>query len=75
MPKTLSKRQKEMVREWLELDDLNKECGCPFHYDEWGPERRHLVCYSWFPKLRDRNCPCNRYALSTVIKRAKRMVK
>jgi hypothetical protein len=83
MPLKLTKKEKECVKEWLK----DKDCGrCPFTSIKRHlcfiaiPENRHRICKSWFPKLIDNrlfnsNCPCSNYNLSTVIRRAKEMIK
>ncbi len=79
MKKRLTKEQKECVREWLKLSWQKKKERCPFQLSE---PRPHALCASWFPRcaLPDEErkgniCPCDNYFLSTVIKRARLMIK
>ncbi len=66
----LSKARKEMVREWLDYGDVD---ACPFQNEN---HRSHRICTSWFPRVDGpENCPCQRYALSTVRRRAHEMIR
>jgi hypothetical protein len=79
----LTRKEKECVREWLK--DKNR-CVCPFfilvreiHVGCYS-DKKCRVCYSYFSKVRPKvnsyhRCPCHLYQISTVIKRAKEMLK
>ncbi len=77
MRKKLTKKQKECVRKWLNILGSEKEWNCPF--GNCKNKYPHSICKSWFPKtnksILNCPCPCYCYHISTVIKRAKEMIK
>jgi hypothetical protein len=63
-----------MVKEWLELE-YGYSTTCPFHSEFPAP---HEICGSWFPNASSDGfgkCPCQQYAISTVRRRAREMIR
>ena len=84
MPLKLTIKEKECVKEWLGLFPEIQRTKCPFFKikgNSWRDDfsRYCKICRSWFPKLKPiihhPGHPCGIYRLSTVIRRAKEMVK
>ncbi len=67
--KELTEIQKGKVNEWLKHERIDY---CPFAGE--GVKTVCPICQSWFPKI-GFLCPCHIYSLSTIIKRAKEMMK
>jgi len=72
----IPKRAKHAVKEWLKFED---KLDCPFHYPlyrdrSWACKN---ICAIWFPRVSSisKDCPCQLYALKTVVKRAREMIK
>jgi hypothetical protein len=76
MKEALTNKQKACVKRWLKMNShVLMELECPF--DIYDPNNPHNLCMSWFPRcIKDEGkCPCLKYPLSTVIRRAKEMIK
>ncbi len=76
MKPKLTKEQKEGVREWLKKRYSLQDVTCPFGICN---DLNSAICIGWFPIiLADRNkgftCPCVKYGVFEVIKRAKQMI-
>jgi len=72
----LNKEEKERVRKWLQESPQNQRYGCPFDGDSEIKDCCE-ICYSWFPKLRQKPgfCPCRLYKLQYVKARANQILK
>jgi len=80
----LTKRDKSNIRNWLMLDNNDKQRNCPFIKRKDDNYRRFdsrfcKICCEYFPLLQKKDNwdshPCSIYAHSTVIRRAKEMIK
>ena len=69
----LTRKEKEYVMKWLETANYFR---CPFWSSDYvNPHKIYKsICFSWFPKSNENHCPCDKYKLSTVIRRAREMI-
>lgn len=67
MKRKLTKEEKAQIRDWLRKKEY---ATCPFDVTTHWPMCD--VCSTWFGA---RTCPCSRYSIDFVIKKAQEMLK
>ena len=71
----LSKKTKQAIEGWLELQEVDKSHRCPFGCLDFAKPCKN-ICRAWFPRAKVwEGCPCHCYSLETVIKRAREMIR